>query len=310
MRPPGYWLRTIATRLCEPQTVERLVDPIVADLQMEHAALGEKNAWRRRRMLIAAYAGFWKAMILHAALSVAQPASDGARLRRAVGVSLLVLALSTAALTMPPLLNEAALPGDWGFRALLVLLLIPQALPVSIPAAACIGILYAMRAHRATRRDLYGVLMFTFLASTVVWAVIEWGVPGANQAFRELVYAELTGRRVHLEPGLNELGFTALGRRTDAAAVRHYHLMWALSFAPIALGMFALSLAPRIRGAIAAAALALTVPVLYYAALLVSDSYLLGRAAAPILIAWAPNALFLAAALGLRPRWRRREAAL
>ena len=309
MRPPGYWLRAVATRLCGPQTVERLVDPIVADLQMEHAALGEKNVWRRRRLRLSTYVAFWKALSLHVVLAVAQPAPDGARLRRAVGVSLLVLALSTAALTMPPLLDYSALPGDWGFRALLVLLMIPQALPVSIPAAACIGILYAMRAHRATRRDFYGVMMFTVLASTVVWAVIEWAVPGANQAFRELVYAELTGRRVHLEPGLNELGFTALGRRTDAAAVRHYHLMWALSFAPISLGIFALSLAPRIRGARAAATLALTLPVLYYAALLVSDSYLPGRAAAPILLVWAPNALFLAAAIGLRPRWPR-EAAL
>jgi lipopolysaccharide export LptBFGC system permease protein LptF len=307
--PPGYWLRAIATRLCEPQTVERLVDPIVADLQMEDAALGEKNAWRRRRLRLSTYVAFWKALGLHVVLSVAQPASDGARLRRAVGVSLLVLALFTAALTMPPLLNEAALSGDWGARALLVLLLMPQALAVSIPAAACVGILYAMRARPATRRDLYGVLMFTVLASTVVWAVIEWGVPGANQAFRELVQAQLTGRRVHLEPGLNELGFTALGQRTDLAAVRHYHLLWALSFAPIPLGVFVLSVAPRVRGALPAAALAVTVPFFYYSALWTSEWYLTEGVASPILAAWAPNALFLAAALGLRPRWRR-EAAL
>jgi lipopolysaccharide export LptBFGC system permease protein LptF len=304
MRPPGYWLRIIATRFCGPPTVERLVDPIVGDLQAEYAALGEANAWRRRRLLLLTYVAFWKALSLHLVLSVAQPAPDGARLRRAGGVSIVLLALFTAALTTPPLVGFAW-AGDWAYRSMLVLLLIPQALPVSIPAAMCIGILYAMRASRVTRRDLYGVVAFALVASTVVWAVIEWGLPGANQAFRELVHAQLTGRRVHLEPGLNELGFTALGQRTDAAAVRHYHLLWALSFAPIPLGVFALSVAPRIRGAIAAAALALTVPVLYYGALWTSDWYLTQGVAIPILAAWAPNALFLAAALGLMPRWRR-----
>jgi lipopolysaccharide export LptBFGC system permease protein LptF len=305
VRAPGSWLRTIARRFCGPQTVERLVDPIVADLQVEYAALGEGNAWRRRRLRLSTYVAFWKALGLHLVLSVAQPAPDGARLRRAVGVFLIMLAVFTAVLTLPPLFNGAALPGGWAFRATLALLLIPQALPLSLPAAMCIGILYAMRASRVTRRDLYGVVALALIASTVVWAVIEWGLPGANQAFRELVHAQLTGRRVHLEPGLNELGFTALGQRTDAAAVRQYHLLWALSFAPIPLGLFALSVAPRIRGALAATALAVTVAFFYYSALWVSDWYVTEGVAIGILAAWAPNALFLAAALGLMPRWRR-----
>jgi hypothetical protein len=311
VRAPGYWLRTIATRFCGPQTVERLVDPIVGDLQVEYAALGEANTWRRRRLLLSTYVAFWKALSLHLVLSVGQPPPEGVRLRRAVGVSLVMLAVFTAALTAPPLVDGAwgAWGGDWAYRSMLVLLLIPQALPLSIPAAMCIGILYAMRASRVTRRDLYGVVALALIASTVVWAVIEWGLPGANQAFRELVHAQLTGRRVHLEPGLNELGFTALGQRTDAAAVRHYHLLWALSFAPIPLSVFALSVAARIRGALAATALAVTVPFCYYSALWVSDWYLTQGVAIAMLAAWAPNALFLTAALGLMPRWRR-EAAL
>jgi hypothetical protein len=304
VRAPGYWLRAIATRCCGPQTVERLVDPIVADLQAEYAALGEANAWRRRRLRLTTYVAFWKALSLHVLLSLGQsPPDEAARLRRASGISMVMLALFTAALTTPSLVGPAW-AGGWGYRLMLVLLLIPQALPVSIPAAMCIGILYAMRASRVTRRDLYGVIAIALFASTVVWSVVEWGLPGANQAFRELVHAQLTGRRVHIEPGLNELGFTALGQRTDPGAVRHYHLLWALSFAPIPLSVFALSVAPRIRGALPAAAFAVAVPVLYYGALWVSDWYLTNGVAIPILAAWTPNALFLAAALGLMPLWR------
>lgn len=305
MRPPGYWLRAIAIRLCEPQTVERLVDPIVADLQVEHAALGD-DVWRRRRMLVAAYAGFWKAIILHTASSVVhQRPDEHARLRRAVGVSLFNLAVCTATLLLPPLLDQRAWKGDWANRSILALLLVPQALPLSIPAAMCFGIFYAMRAGRATRREISVVLTVAVLASGVAWALMEWGLPRANQAFRELLQAQLTGgRRVHLEPGLNELGLSRLGRRTDAIAVGHYHLLWALCFASIPLSVFAVSVSERVRGALAAVALGFATLVLYYAALQASDSYLSAPGAFPTL-AWAPNALFLIAGVGLIARSRR-----
>jgi lipopolysaccharide export LptBFGC system permease protein LptF len=45
--------------------------------------------------------------------------------------------------------------------------------------------------------------------------------------------------------------------------------------------------------------------LLYYAAVWLSDSYLSAPTAFPILAAWLPNALFLAAAFGLMARSRR-----
>jgi lipopolysaccharide export LptBFGC system permease protein LptF len=310
VRPPGYWLRIIATRFCGPQTMERLVDPIVADLQTEYAALGEANAWRRRRLRLSTYVAFWKALSLHVVLSVGEPPQDqGARLRRAIGISFVTRVLFTFVMTTPPVFSELSSQGGWAFRMMLALLLIPQALPLSIPAAVCFGILYAMRAHRVTRRDLYGVLTIAALASGAVWVLMDSGIPRANQAFRELVFEQLTGQRAHLEPGLSELGFSGLSQRTDPVAMRLNHLWSALSLASLPLSLLALSVAQRIRGAIGAFFLALVAVVVYFTVLWVSDRYLRGGAALPILIVWAPNALFLAAALGSMPRWRR-EAAL
>ena len=34
---PGVRLRVIASRLCGAQTMERVIDPLIADLQLEHA---------------------------------------------------------------------------------------------------------------------------------------------------------------------------------------------------------------------------------------------------------------------------------
>jgi lipopolysaccharide export LptBFGC system permease protein LptF len=285
--------------------VERLVDPIVADLQAEYAALGDGNHWRRGRLLLATYVAFWKALSLHLVLSVGEPPQNGARLRRAIGISFVILVLFTFVMTMPPLLSELSSQGGWAFRMMLALLLIPQALPLSIPAAVCFGILSAMRGHRVTRRDLYGVLTIAALASAAVWVLMDSGIPRANQAFRELVFEQLTGQRAHLDPGLNELGFSGLSQRADPVAMRLYHLWSALSLASLPLSLLALSVAQRIRGATAAVFLALVAVVVYFTVLWVSDHYLRGGAALPILIVWAPNALFLAVALGSMPRRRR-----
>ena len=297
MSAPGAWLRAAAARCCRASTMERLVDPIVADLQAELGVLGDRPGWRRRRLLWSTYAGFWKALTLHLALSVVQPAADEERrLGRAICLSLVILTVLTAVMTMPPLLGGPGWDGGWLFRSMLTLTLIPQALPIVIPPAVCIGILYAMRGHRVMRRDLFGVLMFGLLASAVVWALMEWGIPAGNQAFRQLVTGQLSGRQVHLEPGLNELGLSHLGQRTDARAVAAYHLFWALSFASVPLSMLALSLAPHIRRAFPAVLFALTALVAYYVALRVSDGYLRVGVPLPLLTAWAPNALCLLAA--------------
>ena len=129
---------------------------------------------------------------------------------------------------------------------------------------------------------------------------MEWGLPRANQAFRELVHAQsLTGRRVHLEPGLNELGFSRLGQRTDRGRVRLYHLLVGvvLRVAPVEPARVVRRPAHPRRHRPPSPSRSQRV-VVYYARLWVSDSYLRGGAALPILVAWAPNALFLAAALG------------
>ena len=36
MRAPGRWLRTAAARLCAKQTMDRAIDPIVADIRTEY----------------------------------------------------------------------------------------------------------------------------------------------------------------------------------------------------------------------------------------------------------------------------------
>jgi len=302
MSGPGNWLRAFAAVVCRPSTVERLVDPIISDLRLEYdAALG--SAWRRRAVLLRAYVGFWKALAVHGVLSVGRRAAEGdqAVFRRAVAFSCLGFALVTVFLALPPLLDGVHLNGGKVRQLTFAVTLIPQALPISIPIGVCIGIMSAIPARAPRRRDVLVALTIGFVAACLVWAVIEWALPWGNHRFRELTIASVTdGRVVHLEPGLNELGFSGLARRTDVAAVRHYHLLWALTFAAIPLALFTLAVAARFRRTVFRALLILATVLAYYAVLWVSDSSL--RQGAPILLAWAPNVVFLAA--GVTLFWR------
>ena len=300
MSGPGNWLRAFAVLVCRPSTLERLVDPIISDLRIEYAAPG--SAWHRRAALLRAYFGFWKALAVHAVLSIGRraKAQEGAVFRRAVAFSCLGLALITVLLVVPPLVDGLPETTSRVRQVMLALTLIPQALPISIPIGVCIGIMSAIRAQTLTRRHVIGTVLIGFTAACLVWAVIEWGVPLGNQTFREIVIAEVAGRDVHVEPGLNELGFSGLARRTDVAAVRHYHLLWALSFAAIPLAVFTLAAAARFRRRVFRVLLILATVSAYYAILWVSDSSL--RQGAPVLVAWAPNAVFLA--MGLTLFWR------
>ena len=297
MSGPGSWLRVFALLFFRPPTIERLVDPIISDLRIEYAAARE-SSWRRRNVLLRAYVGFWKALAVHAALSLGrrEGAGDQAVFRRAVAFSGLGFALVTVLLALPPLVNGIQLEAGKVRQLTLALTLIPQALPISIPIGVCIGIMSAIRARALTRRDVFLTLTLALTATCLVCAVIEWGLPWGNQTFRDMVISEVTdGRVIHIEPGLNELGFSGLARRTDVAAVRHYHLLWALSFAAVPLAMFTLAVAPRMRRTASRMFLILATVFVYYAILWVSDSSL-GQGT-PVLVVWAPNVVFLGAGL-------------
>jgi lipopolysaccharide export LptBFGC system permease protein LptF len=299
MSLPGSGLRAFAVLLCRPSTIERLIDPIISDLRVEYNATAG-SPWRRRGVLLRAYVGFWKALAIHMVFSAGGRSEPVEQVvfRRVIGLSFLGFALVTLLLVLPPLLDGFPVINGKGRQVLLALTLIPQALPLSIPIGVCIGIMGAIRAQPVTRRDFLITLAMGFIATCLVVAVMEWGLPSGNQKFREMMIAELTdGRVVHIEPGLNELGLSGLARRTDLAAVRQYHVMWALGFAAIALAMFSLALAARLRRTASRAFLTFLTLFAYYAVLWVSHSSL--RDGAPVLVAWAPNAVFLVAGVVL-----------
>lgn len=66
MTRPGTWLRQLAARLCAPTTMERLVDPAIADLQAEYEEASRTGSvWRRRWIWMRGYIAFFAMIVVH-----------------------------------------------------------------------------------------------------------------------------------------------------------------------------------------------------------------------------------------------------
>ncbi len=96
-------------------------------------------------------------------------------------VSVLACGIFTVALVLPALSSSRWLDGDVFFGAVLSLTLVPQALPLSIPAGLCVAVLLAGRGKEPNSRRLWTVLGLALLFTIVVLGVLEWAVPEGNQ---------------------------------------------------------------------------------------------------------------------------------
>jgi hypothetical protein len=303
MSAPGERVRALASRLLASESMERIVDPILADLQFEHAeALARGSRWAARVNLIRSYAGLGRALFYLATRAACDPrlANPRCELARAWMVSALALAFLTVALVLPALTSLPWRKGDGAFAAALSVTLVPQALPLSLPAALSVGVLWATRGRRVTGVRFCVVLPLALACTAGVWAVLEWVMPDANQGFRELAAARLNGGPVvRLERGLAELGLSSLAQRSDPAAVRQYHLLWALCFAAVPLSLCAVGLAGYVRRGISAAALAIALTVSYTACIGAVQSVGSTVSVSPVVHAWLPNMLFMLSAIVL-----------
>jgi putative ABC transport system permease protein len=66
MTPPGTRLRALAARLCAAITMERLVDPAIADLQAEYEEASRTGpGWRRRWIWMRGHIAFFTMIVMH-----------------------------------------------------------------------------------------------------------------------------------------------------------------------------------------------------------------------------------------------------
>lgn len=319
MTRPGSRLRSLAQRVCDPSTMERLIDPVIADLQCEHGeALRRGRVWRSRWIRLAGYIAFSKVAVVTLSRGSTRTVRDWAGADdRVLGRTVLFSFIATLAWSLvfmvPPVWNSLSHPA---LRTRIVLWLVPSVMSVALPMGVVFGVLWGLRGRVATRRVRWAIVCLTIVGSLAMFVNLGWILPDSNQAFREMSGGGPVWR------GMNELtlGELASGRLTRGRPpflgtmtmtrlAFEFQFRLALALAPLTLGLFSLGVAAarrRASGIPLIGAMALASCFAYYTLLYFSriPAIRAVQAADPasehipaIAAAWGPNVVVLAAAL-------------
>ena len=249
LRLPGHRLREVARKFCSPATLERVVDPIVADMQHEWTDARARSPLTRGYTRLRGYAAFTRALALHVVLTASRhlvrnalgtTTEERAFYRRAGFATAVALLLSTVivfltdkglgARSLVFALTHQRWPGGPAAADVLprvVAIALPDALASRLPSVVLsmlptsllLGLLLASRASSSGAgagiaprpRWITGAALIATMIGVVVGC---WVVPRANQNYREIVFAAVTRteRREHFPAkGSRELTFGELG---------------------------------------------------------------------------------------------------
>jgi hypothetical protein len=301
MTKPGTRLRTLAARVCSDKTMERLIDPVIGDLQVEYAsAIG----MRRWLALLVGYIAFAKVSVWCGLLGLREARrnwsdQDRQGLLQTVWLSACAIAIVTVPLWLLQLPRTRDMLADETLRSnatiqLLMIYLLPSILPLTLPVGLAIGAALAARGRALSNRATAAVMLLALGMSVTSLITLGWITPWSNQSYREA----LIGRTI--PKGDRELTLIELANApatTDIDRTRRllFELHGRVSFAaaPITFSAFALVIAVRRRARGTASVAAILLAAFgYYVALWIGNGFTKGGGS-PALGAWMPHVVFV-----------------
>ncbi len=252
--------------------MEQLIDPVIADLQHENErAKATRHVLPTGIVLVRGYCAFWTvlavhvpAMWLHRTIRGLRTSYEESFNGAVMPAVIAMVTLSVALIAVPAQRsNQHGLLGIW-----LLVLLLPQSIPFSIPLSLFTGIVCGLRQRPVTKTVRRTVVILGLAGTLVSASTIVWVVPVANQAFRTVI-----ARRVLLE-GPAEMSSREL--RNYAVALRDqgqlakagdlffsFHARWALAGAALVFAVFGLGVIALQLGRIATVLVVATACVVY-----------------------------------------------
>ncbi len=307
MTRAGNRLRAFASRLCCAETMERVVDPLIADLQLEYAkAVHTGSLWRSRWIRIAGGVALLKVIALCGGRSAFDEgtADEHRAMARTITFSAVAMC-ALVALCEAPYWRTLQLAVQ-AQQTRMFLYLIPQALPIAFPIGLTIGILFGFRGRVVSARSKRAVLTMAVAWSAISFAILAWVLPAANQSYREWVFRTY-GQITPLLKGTSELTLAELSGQIESyrhtamagsSLVRDltfsYHQRWSLACATAVLALFALGVLgrrPSARWTLGLAAVGGCFA--YYTLLFLGRSAALGGSVPAFAGAWLPNVVFV-----------------
>ena len=299
---PGRALHRLAACLCSPNTLERIVEPAVADLQKEYS--GASGVAGRIRILLAGYIAILKVMAMCVGRVSVDTDEDRRHLLTLLSWSAAMVAVFIVLLMVPPVVAHPKM--GWQLATTLV----PQALGVAIPIGIAFGIAFGV-SGRPTMNLAKATLLGAVAASALSFVILAWGIPASGDVFRTITFRELRARGYEgpttgLEKGYSEMTLVELRRRIaqfsadgEPRIARRYefafHLRFALAAATIALVSVLLAAPVSHRGW--RGLLAFGACLAYWALMFTGDVGSRRGYLAPPLGAWLPNLVLIGTAI-------------
>jgi Lipopolysaccharide export system permease LptF/LptG len=295
---PGRVLHRIAAHSCSSKALERVVEPAIADLQVEWAR-ADHAPGRLLSILIDGYIAVL-GVIAMSAIETLMRVDDE---RRALARTFLWSAGATmGAVAVLIVFTVAALPG---IPAFLVALIVPTMLPIAIAVGVTLGIACGLAGQTVSHRVKAIVLFAAVLSMVASFGAMRWStsIPLGNSSLRQSVATALRGRPT-VTKGLHEMSLAEAGRQPTLAPggdlmnmprrlAWTYHFQPAIAFAPLLLAVLSLSLVNR--GARRALVMSTCAA---YLVLLVAGEQLVYKGLPPLAGAWLANIVF-ALAIGV-----------
>jgi hypothetical protein len=229
----GERLRALASRLFDVGTMERVVDPAIADLQAEPPSL-------------ARYFAVLKVIVLCAP-------QVSMKLGFAFVLTAAALAFVVGVFELRPLVfvwNQD------GFDVRMLGYLLPQSAAIAVIIALTVGVLAACGGRAISRTAVVRVAALALAVSALSFINAGWITPAANQAFRAAFTERTQPGGSPPQRGFPELTFPEVrrqyayytfSRHVDPLDLHYvavnYHGRWALTFAPLLFAAFALAVA-------------------------------------------------------------------
>jgi hypothetical protein len=171
----------VAQRWSSPRLRELVLDPLLADLQFEHARA--RTPLRRAVVRLRGIGAFWRAFLSCGALASVRRfeafVEGGSRDVRPV-VALLLRAFGLAALATGLLVLAA--PGMQRFPASTWVFALPAALLMGLPLGVLFGLLGGGAPRVPHGRTAQAAV--ALVAAAASFGLAGWGVPAANQEYR------------------------------------------------------------------------------------------------------------------------------
>ncbi len=306
MSRPGTRLRALAARLCSERTMERLIDPSLADLQIEHAAARRTGSiWKSGWALILGYMAFSKVMLLCGLLGTRQAwrnwnRDDQHSLIRVLWRSALATFVIAGLFGLMQFSTMLGISPD-SRAGLLRAFLVPSVLTRSLPIGILIGTTLGLAGRPRSSRLPSAILLGAVLLSTASFVNVKWIVPAADQRYQRELFAA-TVPEAEREPTLRAAEEL---RRLDAtypdpARVRRLtflrHYSYAIAASPLTFALFALFLSPRRRvGRMAAVALSSAMTVGTFFIFNLGIFLLQVEQISPAISAWLPHMVVVTA---------------